>query len=147
MPTTESERLSHLPVLVSPDSSTTTNNRKQINACVSHHVVIIDKIILNHVKFRHSLLDLMPQNDPKFFASSKPHVLVLVSILLLLRGRVITGPTDLLRNLSQVRFSKDLSPSELTEALQQLYVEEPDGTKQLLVPFRNSISKVRLNRE
>ena len=114
---------------------------------MSHHVVIIDKIILNHVKFRHSLLDLMSQNNPKFFASSKPHVLVLVSILLLLRGRVITGPTYLLRNLSQVRFSKDLSPSELTEALQQLYVEEPDGTKQLLVPFRNSISKVRLNRE
>ncbi|KAF8500218.1 ABC transporter transmembrane region 2-domain-containing protein [Russula emetica] len=68
--------------------------------------------------------------------------LVLLSLLILLRSRIITGPRDLFRTLSRVGFSKDLSPSELSQALQQLYVEQPDGTRQLLVPFRDSISKV-----
>ncbi len=72
--------------------------------------------------------------------------LVLFSLLILLRSRIITGPRDLFRTLGKVGFSKDLSPSELSQALQQLYVEEPDGTKQLLVPFRDNISKVCLNR-
>ena len=71
--------------------------------------------------------------------------LVLLSLILLLRSRIITGPRDLFRTLSRVGFSKGLSPSELSLALQQLYVEEPDGTRQLLVPFRDSISKVRPN--
>jgi ATP-binding cassette subfamily D (ALD) long-chain fatty acid import protein len=72
--------------------------------------------------------------------------LALFSLLILLRGRVITGPRDLLRALSRVGLNKDLSPSELSQALEQLYVEEPDGTRQLLVPFRDSISKVCLIR-
>lgn len=71
--------------------------------------------------------------------------LVVLSLLILLRSRIITGPRDLFRTLSRVGFSKDLSPSELSQALQQLYVDEPDGTRQLLVPFRDSISKVRFN--
>jgi len=71
--------------------------------------------------------------------------LVILSLLILLRSRVITGPRDIFRALSRVGLSKDLSPSELSQALQQLYVEEPDGTRQLLVPFRDSISKVRPN--
>ena len=71
--------------------------------------------------------------------------LALFSLLLLLRGRIITGPRELFRTLSRVSFNKDLSPLELSQALEQLYVEEPDGTRQLLVPFRDSISKVCLN--
>jgi ATP-binding cassette subfamily D (ALD) long-chain fatty acid import protein len=71
--------------------------------------------------------------------------LVLFSLLILLRGRVITGPRDLIRALSRVSFNRDLSPSELSQALEQLYVEEPDGTRQLLVPFRDNISKVGLD--
>jgi ATP-binding cassette, subfamily D (ALD), peroxisomal long-chain fatty acid import protein len=89
----------------------------------------------------------MAPNNPKFFASSKPHVLVLISALLLLRSRVITGPRDLFHKLSKVGINRHLIPSELSEALQQLYVEESDGTRQLLVPSRNSISKVRSNHE
>ena len=72
-----------------------------------------------------------------------PSKLVLLSLLLLLRTRVITAPRDLVRALSRVRLSKDSTPSELAKALQQLYVEEPDGTRKLLVPFRNTIPKVR----
>jgi ATP-binding cassette, subfamily D (ALD), peroxisomal long-chain fatty acid import protein len=76
--------------------------------------------------------------------ASKPHLLVLVSLLLLLRHRVITGPREIVHKLRQVSFKKNLSPSELAQALQQLYVQEPGGTRQLLVPFRNSISKVSI---
>ena len=71
--------------------------------------------------------------------------LILFSLLILLRSRIITAPRDLIRTLSRVGFSRDLTPSELSQALQQLYVEDPDGTRQLLVPFRDSISKVRPN--
>jgi hypothetical protein len=76
--------------------------------------------------------------------SSKSN-LVLLSLLILLRGRIISGPRDLFRTLRRVGLNKELSTSELSHALEQLYVEEPDGTKQLLVPFRDSISKVCLN--
>ena len=68
--------------------------------------------------------------------------LILLSLIILLRSRIITGPRDLFRTLSRVGVSKHLSPSELSQVLQQLYVEEPDGTRKLLVPFRDSISKV-----
>lgn len=86
----------------------------------------------------------MAGDNPKLFSSTKPHIIVLLSLALLLRTRIITGPRDLVHKLSHVGFSTELSPSELSQALQQLYVERPDGTRQLLVPFRNSISKVRL---
>ncbi|KAI0305321.1 ABC transporter transmembrane region 2-domain-containing protein [Multifurca ochricompacta] len=80
----------------------------------------------------------MAKKNPILFNSSKPHVLVLLSLVLLLRSRIITGPRDLLHKLSKVGFRKDLSPSELAQALQKLYVEGPDGTKQVLVPFRDT---------
>lgn len=73
--------------------------------------------------------------------------LVLLSLIILIRSRIITGPRDLFHTLSRVGLSKDLSPSEFSQALQQLYVEEPDGTRNLLVPFRDSISKVRPNHQ
>lgn len=76
------------------------------------------------------------------YPPSRPNIIVLLSLLFLLRSRIITGPRDLVRALSRVGLSKDPSPSELAHALQQLYVEDPDGTRKLLVPFRKSISKV-----
>ncbi|KAH9077907.1 ABC transporter transmembrane region 2-domain-containing protein [Lactarius deliciosus] len=87
----------------------------------------------------------MAGHNPKLFSSTKPQILVLVSLALLLRTRIITGPRDLVHKLSQVGFSAELSSSELNQALQQLYVEDSDGTKQLLVPFKNNISKVPLH--
>src|SRR5579863_2317224 len=77
------------------------------------------------------------------YPPSRPNILVLLSLFLLLRSRVITGPRDLVRALSRVGLSSNSSPTELANALRQLYVEERDGTRKLLVPFRNSISKVR----
>ncbi|KAH9036877.1 ABC transporter transmembrane region 2-domain-containing protein [Lactarius pseudohatsudake] len=87
----------------------------------------------------------MAGHNPKLFSSTKPQILVLVSLALLLRTRIITGPRDLVHKLSHVGFSTELSLSELNQALQQLYVEGSDGTRQLLVPFKNSISKVPLH--
>ncbi|KAH9063226.1 ABC transporter transmembrane region 2-domain-containing protein [Lactarius vividus] len=87
----------------------------------------------------------MAGDNPKLFSSTKPQILVLVSLALLLRTRIITGPRDLVHKLSHVGFSTELTSSELNQALQQLYVEGSDGTRQLLVPFKNSISKVPLH--
>ena len=77
------------------------------------------------------------------YPPSRPNIIVLCSVLFLLRSRIITGPRDIIRALSRVGLSKDPSPSELAHALQQLYVEDPDGTRKLLVPFRKRVSKVR----
>jgi len=77
------------------------------------------------------------------YPQSRPKIIVLLSVFFLLRGRIITGPRDLIRALTRVGLSKDPSSSELAHALQRLYVEDPDGTRKLLVPFRKSISKVR----
>ncbi|KAI0264669.1 ABC transporter transmembrane region 2-domain-containing protein [Gloeopeniophorella convolvens] len=84
----------------------------------------------------------MVTKNPKLLASSKPHVLILLSLVLLLRSRILTGPRDVVHTLKQVGRRKDLTPAELAEALQQLYVQGPDGNKQLLVPLRDRVSKV-----
>jgi hypothetical protein len=86
----------------------------------------------------------MTGDNPKLLSSTKPHILVIVSLALLLRTRIITGPRDLVHKLRHVGSSSELGPSELNQALQQLYVERPDGTRQLLVPSNNGISKARL---
>ena len=86
----------------------------------------------------------MVGDNPKLFSSTKPHVLVLVSLALLLRTRIITGPRDIVHKLRHVGFNTELSPTDFNQALQQLYVEQPDGTRQLLVPSNNNISKARL---
>lgn len=77
------------------------------------------------------------------YPQSRPNIIVLLSVFFLLRSRIITRPRDLIRALTRVGLSKDTSSSELAHALQQLYVEDPDGTRKVLVPFRKSISKVR----
>ncbi|KAN0136860.1 ABC transporter transmembrane region 2 domain containing protein [Lactarius tabidus] len=87
----------------------------------------------------------MTGDNPKLLSSKKPHILVIVSLALLLRTRIITGPRDLVHKLRHVGSSSELGPSELNQALQQLYVERPDGTRQLLVPSNNGISKVTLH--
>ncbi|KLO16094.1 hypothetical protein SCHPADRAFT_823580 [Schizopora paradoxa] len=40
--------------------------------------------------------------------------------------------------------SDRLSPEDLAKAVQQLYVDEPDGSRSLLVPFRGRVSKVKI---
>ncbi|KAK7055308.1 ABC transporter transmembrane region 2-domain-containing protein [Favolaschia claudopus] len=74
-------------------------------------------------------------------ALSKPprkHLIVLLATILLIRGRILSLAGNV--KLPQLR-GKKLTPEELTNALQQIYVVE-DGVKTLLVPYRDRLSKV-----
>lgn len=73
--------------------------------------------------------------------SRRPLLLALV-VVLLLRSRLISAPKEALLRLRSAAYKSRLSPEELSEALQQVYITEPDGSKTILVPHRDSISKV-----
>lgn len=75
----------------------------------------------------------------KPLAKYRVHFLVVVAVLLVSRSRLaaasrlaIVGPL----------LSDKASPEDLKKAQQQLYVEEKDGSKTLLLPFRKRVSKV-----
>lgn len=69
--------------------------------------------------------------------------LVLFAVVLILRSRLISLPKDTLERLKAVTYKPRVSSEELSQALQEIYVNEPDGSKTLLVPYRDHISKVR----
>ncbi len=71
-------------------------------------------------------------------------MLVALFTLLLLRGRIADLPKGVLARLRSVAARPDVSQEELAQALQQVYIDEPDGSKTLLVPYKGRISKVRL---
>ncbi|TRM67607.1 ABC transporter transmembrane region 2-domain-containing protein [Schizophyllum amplum] len=54
-------------------------------------------------------------------------------------------PKNTLDKLRAVAHRKNLSAQELSEALQQLYVRQPNGDKTLLVPSRDRVSKVTIH--
>jgi ATP-binding cassette, subfamily D (ALD), peroxisomal long-chain fatty acid import protein len=64
---------------------------------------------------------------------SKPFLVV--ALVLLLRSRLISLP---LKKLSTAR----LSQKQLADVLQQVYVKNEDGSKTLLIPYRDRVSKV-----
>ncbi|KAG8928990.1 hypothetical protein FRC00_001567, partial [Tulasnella sp. 408] len=65
--------------------------------------------------------------------------LVLIATLLVLRSRLL--PTRLLQTLEG---RHRLSPKELEEAQQQLYYDQPDGSKRLLVPHQGNVKEVTI---
>lgn len=69
--------------------------------------------------------------------------MALVAVLLL-RSRLISAPKEALLRLRSAASQRRLSPEEFAQALQQVYISEADGSKTILVPHRNSISKVGL---
>ena len=69
-------------------------------------------------------------------------LLVSFVVLLLLRSRLYKLPQDVIRKLNSGSHPK-LTPEELAQVLQQVYVDEKDGSKTLLVPYRDGVSKVR----
>ncbi len=73
-------------------------------------------------------------------------LLVAVFTFLLLRGRIASIPKNVLSKLKTVAVRDDVTQEELAQALQQVYVDEPDGSKTLLIPYQGSISKVRRER-
>ncbi|KAF9465113.1 ABC transporter transmembrane region 2-domain-containing protein [Collybia nuda] len=75
---------------------------------------------------------------------SRKQLIVIVATALLLRSRLLSLPKEVLAKLSKVSGGKRLSPQELADALQQVYVTEKDGSKTVLVPYRDRISKVHI---
>ena len=69
-------------------------------------------------------------------------LLVAAFTLLLLRSRVASIPKAALAKVKNVASRPEISQEELAQALQQVYVDEPDGTKTLFVPHKGSISQV-----
>ncbi|KAI0042342.1 hypothetical protein FA95DRAFT_1547661 [Auriscalpium vulgare] len=74
---------------------------------------------------------------------TRPPLFILLATILILRTRLISGPKDALAKLREYALQRHkLSPQELAQAMQQLYVDGPDGSKELLVPFRDNITKI-----
>ncbi|KAI0674426.1 ABC transporter transmembrane region 2-domain-containing protein [Trametes maxima] len=90
-------------------------------------------------KIHPALLTSIPV-DPK----ARRSLLVALFTLVLLRGRIADLPRTVLARLKNVTARHDVSQEELAQALQQVYVDEPDGSKTLLVPHKGRISKVNI---
>ncbi|KAJ6488117.1 ABC transporter transmembrane region 2-domain-containing protein [Mycena vitilis] len=78
---------------------------------------------------------------PRLSEVPRKHLIVLLATILLLRGRILSIPARI--KLPQLR-GKKLTPEELLNALQQIYVVE-DGVKTLLVPYRDRLHKVPIH--
>jgi len=71
-------------------------------------------------------------------------------VLLLLRSQTLSltkGAIATLRQgthyLSTFQRKRKLTKEELARVLQQVYIDEPDGSQSLLVPYRERVVKVR----
>jgi ATP-binding cassette, subfamily D (ALD), peroxisomal long-chain fatty acid import protein len=70
--------------------------------------------------------------------------LVLLAVVLLARSRLLTGPRDAIRTLRGVGLGRGrASDEEVQRALQEVYKENEDGSRTVLVPHRGRISEVR----
>jgi len=68
--------------------------------------------------------------------------LIALAIILVARRRILDLSKLALSRRPQLQAPK-ATPEELQEAINQLYVDEADGSKTVLVPFRDRVSKVR----
>ncbi|KAG6907744.1 hypothetical protein DXG01_007544 [Tephrocybe rancida] len=70
---------------------------------------------------------------------------LILATVLLLRSRLASLPKETLQRISAATKSKErLSTGEMADVLQQVYEKEQDGSKTLLVPYRDRISKVNV---
>lgn len=82
---------------------------------------------------------IMPVFSKPITAKYRVHLLVAVAVLLVSRSRL----ADVSRLVTVGPLLSDkASPEDLKKAQQQIYVEEKDGSKTLLLPFRKRVSKV-----
>ena len=84
----------------------------------------------------------IPGLNNLFQAGPRNPTLVLLATILILRSRLLSLPKETIEKLRTVTYKQKLSPDELSQALQQVYVNEPDGSKTLLVPYKESVSQV-----
>ncbi|OCH84612.1 hypothetical protein OBBRIDRAFT_798935 [Obba rivulosa] len=76
--------------------------------------------------------------------SARRPALLLLAVMLILRSRLLKVPTAAIEKLKGATAVNALSKDELVQALQQVYVDEPDGRKTLLVPYKDGVSKVTI---
>lgn len=76
-----------------------------------------------------------------YLVSNRTQITFLLASIILLRSKLVSIPEEILSKLNLVSKGKRLTPDELSDVLQQLYIKEPDGTKTLLVPYRDTVSK------
>jgi len=94
---------------------------------------------------------ILPHPLPVSSSLNRRPIILAFFVLLLLRSRAVTLSKDALTslrnsitNLTSIRAKKrKLTPDELAKVLQQVYIDEPDGSKTLLVPYRERVVKVR----
>lgn len=78
--------------------------------------------------------------------SQRRTVTLAVVTLLVLRARLLQLPREVLTGILDRASSKEKSSQdELEKALQQVYVQEKDGSKTVLVPYKQGVSKVRIS--
>ncbi len=83
-------------------------------------------------------------SKPIRWPSRRTSILVL-AVVLVLRSRLTEIPKETLAKLRVVVNRKRLSQEELLRVLQEVYVKEDDGSKTLLVPYREEVSRVRFS--
>ncbi|KDR76478.1 hypothetical protein GALMADRAFT_67361 [Galerina marginata CBS 339.88] len=81
----------------------------------------------------------------------RPVVLAFL-VLILLRSRTISLSKDAIESLrkstqylTNLQRQRKLTPEQLAKVLQQVYVDEPDGSQTLLVPYRERVVKVPIH--
>ena len=81
---------------------------------------------------------------------AKRPVVLAFFVLLLLRSRTLSLSKVAIATLregtqylSTFRRKRKLTKEELARVLQQVYIDEPDGSQTLLVPYRERVVKVR----
>jgi len=67
--------------------------------------------------------------------------LIALAIILIARSQILDLSKQALSRRPQLQAPK-ATPEELQEAINQLYLDEADGSKTILVPFRDRVSKV-----
>ncbi|EPQ53461.1 hypothetical protein GLOTRDRAFT_78457 [Gloeophyllum trabeum ATCC 11539] len=75
---------------------------------------------------------------------SRTPVLALLVSLLVLRSRVVDVPASVLAKLTESARRKKVTPEDVEDALQRVYVDEPDGSKTLLVPYGDKVNKINI---
>lgn len=100
------------------------------------------------VSFSRPIFPIHPLPVPPSL-TKRPVVLAFL-VLLLLRSRTLSltkGAITILREgtqyLSTFQRKRKLTKEELAKVLQQVYVDEPDDSQSLLVPYRERVVKVR----
>jgi len=98
--------------------------------------------------FSRSIFPVHPLPVPP--SLTKRPVVLAFFVLILLRSRTLSLSKVAIATLkegtqylSTFRRKRKLTKEELARVLQQVYIDEPDGSQSLLVPYRERVVKVR----